>query len=53
VCIHADLPNSPESTTATFANDTAVLAKDSDPAVASQKQKTNLHAIQDWFKNGK
>jgi hypothetical protein len=33
----ADLPTSPESTTQTFADDTAVVAMDSDPAVASQK----------------
>jgi hypothetical protein len=31
----ADLPTSPESTTATFADDTAVPATDSDPAIAS------------------
>jgi hypothetical protein len=31
-----DLPTSPESTTATFADDTAVLATNSDPAIASQ-----------------
>jgi hypothetical protein len=31
----ADLPTSPDSTTATFANDAAVLATDSDPAIAS------------------
>jgi hypothetical protein len=48
----ADLPTSPEYTTATFADDTAVLATDSDPAIASQKLQTNLAAIQNWFKNG-
>jgi hypothetical protein len=42
----ADLPTSPESTTATFANDTAVLATDSDPAIASHKLKSNLTANQ-------
>jgi hypothetical protein len=46
----ADLPTSPESTTATFANDTAVVAMDSDPAIASKKLQTDLLAIQDWFK---
>jgi hypothetical protein len=46
----ADLPTSPESTTATFANDTAVLPTDSDPTVASQKLQINLLAIQIWFK---
>jgi histone H2A len=47
----ADLPTSSESITATFADDTAVLATDSDPAIASQKLQTNLLAIQNWFKN--
>jgi hypothetical protein len=46
----ADPPTSPESTTATFANNTAVVAMDSDPAIASQKLQTDLLAIQDWFK---
>jgi hypothetical protein len=47
-----DLPTSPESTTATFADDTALLAINSDPAIASQKLQTNLLEIQNWFKNG-
>jgi hypothetical protein len=46
----ADLPTSSKSTTATFANDTAVLATDSNPAIASQKLQTNLLTIQNWFK---
>jgi hypothetical protein len=46
----ADLPTSPESTTATFADDTAVAATDSDPTIASQKLQTDLLAIQNWFK---
>jgi hypothetical protein len=46
-----DLPTSPEYTTATLANDTPVLATDSDPTIASQKLQTNLSAIQNWFKN--
>jgi hypothetical protein len=33
----ADLPTSPESTTATLADDTAVVAMDTDPAIASPK----------------
>jgi hypothetical protein len=46
----ADLPTSPESITATFADNTAVLATDSDPAIASQKLQINLAAIQYWPK---
>jgi hypothetical protein len=46
----ADLPVSPESITATFADDTAVLAMDSDPAIASHKLQSNLLAIQTWIK---
>jgi hypothetical protein len=41
-----DLPDSTESKTATSADDTAVLATDSDPDIASQKLQTNLDAIQ-------
>jgi hypothetical protein len=36
----ADLPTSPESIKVTFADDTAVLAMASDPAIASQKLQT-------------
>jgi hypothetical protein len=46
----ADLPTSPESTTATFTDDTAVLAADGDPANASQKMQATLAAIHNWFK---
>jgi hypothetical protein len=46
----ADLPTSPESTTATFADNTAVVAMDSDPAITPHKLQTNLLAIQNWFK---
>jgi hypothetical protein len=46
----ADLPTSPEYTTLTFADNTAVLAMDSVPAIASQKLQTNLAAIQYRFK---
>jgi histone H2A len=46
----ADLPTSSESPTATFTDDNAVLATDSDPAIASQKLQINLLAIQNWFK---
>jgi hypothetical protein len=46
----ADLPTSPESITATFVDDTAVLATDSDPVIALEKLQTNVLAIQKWFK---
>jgi hypothetical protein len=46
----ADLPTSPEPTTATFADETAVVTLESDPAIASQKLQTDLLAIQNWFK---
>jgi hypothetical protein len=46
----ADLPTLPESTTATFADDTAVVTMDSDPAITSQKPQTDLLAVQNWFK---
>jgi hypothetical protein len=46
----ADLPTSPASTTASFADNTAVVAVDSDPAIAPQKLQTDLLAIQNWFK---
>jgi hypothetical protein len=44
------LPTSPESTTATLADETAVVDMDSDPAIASQKLQTDLIVIQNWFK---
>jgi hypothetical protein len=46
----ADLPTPPESTTVTFADDTAVVTMDSDPAIASQKLQTDQLAIQNRFK---
>jgi hypothetical protein len=38
----ADLPTSPESTTATFADDTAVVVMDGNAAISSQKLQTTL-----------
>jgi hypothetical protein len=38
----ADLPISPETTSATFADDTAVIATDNDPAIPSSKLQTKL-----------
>jgi hypothetical protein len=45
----SDLPTSPDTTTATFADDTAVLATESDPTIASHKLQTSLLAIQHWL----
>jgi hypothetical protein len=46
----AGLPTLPESTTETFADDTAVVTIDGDPTIALQKLQTDLLAIQNWFK---
>jgi hypothetical protein len=46
----AYLSTSIESTTATFSNDSAVLATDSDRGIASQKPQTNLDTIQKRLK---
>jgi hypothetical protein len=45
----ADLPTSPDATTATFADYTAIVATDPDPAIASQKLQISLLAIQHWL----
>jgi hypothetical protein len=45
----ADLPTSRDSTIATFADDTAILATDPDPVIASHKLQTRLLAIQHWL----
>jgi hypothetical protein len=45
-------PTTSESTTVTFVNNTAVLAKNSDPDIASQMLQTNLAAIRNWLKDG-
>jgi hypothetical protein len=47
----ADLPTSPDFFTAAFADDTAVVATDSDPATASHKLQTTLLGIQSWLKD--
>jgi hypothetical protein len=45
----AGLPISPEATSTTFADDTAVIATDNDPAITSSKLQTSLLAIQSWL----
>jgi hypothetical protein len=42
----ADLPTSTEPTPVIFPDDTAVLATDSDPGIASQKKQANLDVSQ-------
>ncbi|KAG7296733.1 hypothetical protein JYU34_020641 [Plutella xylostella] len=46
----ADLPETPGVTTATFADDTALLASDRDPIVASEKLQEALDSIDLWLK---
>jgi retron-type reverse transcriptase len=46
----ADLPTSPGTLTATFADDTSLLNMDSDPVVTSQLLQTDLLAIKIWLK---
>ena len=45
----ADLPTLTEITTATFANDTALLALHSDPIVASSTLQRGLDIMEKWF----
>jgi hypothetical protein len=45
------LPISTESTTGTFAGDTAILAMDIDQGSASEQLQTYLEEIQEWLKN--
>lgn len=49
----ADLPTSRNTITATFADDTAVLASHHDPAAASRNLQASLNNIQAWLKKWK
>jgi hypothetical protein len=49
----ADPPTTPGSLTATFADDTAILTSDSDPAAASQILQTNLLELQRGLKRSR
>jgi hypothetical protein len=44
-----DLPTTDSTTIATFADDTALLAIDSGPSLASQKLQQHLDLLQEWF----
>lgn len=46
----ADIPTTPNTITATFADDTAILATSEIPAYASEKLQEALDQIQEWFK---
>jgi hypothetical protein len=45
----SDLPSSPDTTAATFADDTTVLAIDPNAVAASQKLQTSLDTIHHWL----
>lgn len=45
----ADMPTSRETLTATFADDTAILASHYDPAMATQRLQNSLNKIQTWL----
>jgi hypothetical protein len=47
----ADLPATADTETATFVDDTAVLAAHADPVIATHRLQTALLDIQ-WLKNG-
>jgi hypothetical protein len=46
----ADLPATADTETATFADDTAVLAAHADPVIATHRLQTALLDIQKWLK---
>lgn len=49
----ADIPTTNETTIATFADDTAIIALDHDPVVASNKLQTHLDRLQNWLQKWK
>jgi hypothetical protein len=46
----SDLQTSDNTTTATFGDDTAILATHEDPAIASMKLQATISKIDDWAK---
>lgn len=49
----ADLPTTNNTTIATFADDTALVAVNNDPVVASQRLQHHLNLLQHWFSKWK
>ena len=49
----ADLPTTEMTMTATYADDTAILATHMDPATASRYVQKNLHDVQKWLRQWK
>jgi hypothetical protein len=47
----ADEPTGDDTLIATFANDTAILSSDADPAGASERLHHHLNLLQNWLKN--
>lgn len=45
----ADIPNTPNTLSATFADDTAVLSSDADPTKASERLQAHLNQIHHWM----
>lgn len=46
----ADIPTTNLTTVATFADDTAILASDTNPTDASAKLQNNLHMVEKWLR---
>lgn len=46
----SDIPTSPHTTTATFADDTAIMAVNEEPRIASQYLQRSLNELQEWLK---
>lgn len=46
----ADLPTTPGTTTATFADDTAILCSNTNPTTASELLQNNIHQVEKWLK---
>jgi hypothetical protein len=49
----ADIPTTHETNIATFADDTAILALDENPIIASEKLQNHLNLLQQWLRKWK